>query len=138
MPRRLPRRGRGPKSFLEWDAKKFPGGAEHALRKIKSAGMQGGIWVHRGYRSYVDRDLPQIGKRHPDWFVRTADGKIYQGGYGIWTLNTKNKDALDEMVRPLSRGLRYHICRFYSWAGESLPLTPRLRGLQSREPALLH
>ena len=98
--------GGGPKSFLEWDKNKFPGGAEYAVKKVKSAGMNPGIWVHRVYRSYVDRYLPDIGKQHPDWFVRTADGKIYQGGYGIWTLNTKNKDALDEMVRPLFRGLR--------------------------------
>jgi hypothetical protein len=98
--------GGGPKSFLEWDTKKCPGGAEAAVKKIKSGGMQAGIWVHRVYRSYVDRYLPQIGKQHPDWFVTKADGSIYQGGYGIWTLNTKNKEALEAMVRPLFRTLR--------------------------------
>jgi hypothetical protein len=96
----------GPRSFLEWDKKKFPGGAEYAVKKIKSAGMLPGIWVHRVYRSYVDRDLPGIGKQHPDWFVTKADGSIYQGGYGIWTLNTGNQQALDAMVRPLFRALR--------------------------------
>ena len=96
----------GPRSFLEWDTKKYPGGTEYAVKKIKSAGMQGGIWVHRVYRSYVDRYLPEIGKQHPDWFVTKADGSIYQGGYGVWCLNTTNKDALDEMVRPLFRGIK--------------------------------
>ncbi len=96
----------GPWSFLEWDANKFPGGAEYAVKKIESAGMQGGIWIHRVYRSYVDRYLPQIGKQHPDWFVTKADGSIYQGGYGIWCLNTKNQEALDTMVRPLFRRIK--------------------------------
>ena len=98
--------GGGPKSFLEWDKNKFPGGAEGAVKKIKSAGMNPGIWVHRVYRSYVDRYLPDIGKQHPDWFVTKQDGTIYQGGYGIWTLNTRNKEALDAMVRPLFRELK--------------------------------
>jgi hypothetical protein len=98
--------GGGPKSFLEWDKNKFPGGAEYAVKKVKSVGMNPGIWVHRVYRSYVDRYLPDIGKQHPDWFVTKADGSIYQGGYGIWTLNTKNKEAMEAMVRPLFRTLR--------------------------------
>jgi hypothetical protein len=98
--------GGGPKSFLQWDMKKFPDGAEGAIRKIKSAGMKPGIWVHRVYRSYVDRYLPQIGKQHPDWFVTKEDGSIYQGGYGVWTLNTANEQALDALVRPLFRELK--------------------------------
>ncbi|MCY3018501.1 MAG: alpha-galactosidase [Planctomycetota bacterium] len=98
--------GGGPQSFLEWDKKKFPGGADYAVKKIKSVGMQGGIWVHRVYRSYVDRYLPDIGKQHPDWFVTKEGGKIYQGSFGIWTLNTQNKDAVDQMVRPLFSGLK--------------------------------
>ena len=68
--------------------------------------MNPGIWVHRVYRSYVDRYLPDIGKQHPDWFVTKEDGTIYQGGYGVWTLNTRNKEALGAMVRPLFRELR--------------------------------
>jgi hypothetical protein len=58
------------------------------------------------YRSYVDRYLPEIGKQHPDWFVTKEDGSIYQGGYGVWCLNTTNKDALAAMVRPLFRELK--------------------------------
>jgi len=98
--------GGGPRSFLEWNESKFPGGAEDAMKKIRSAGMKPGIWVHRVYRSYVDKYLPEIAKQHPDWFVRKADGTIYQGSYGIWTLNTANKEAVDNMVRPLFRELK--------------------------------
>lgn len=41
----------GPRSFLEWDKKKFPGGATNAINTIRAAGMKPGIWVHRVYRS---------------------------------------------------------------------------------------
>ena len=100
----------GPKSFLDWDKNKFPGGAQVVVKKIKSAGMKPGIWVHRVYRSYVDHDLPGIGKQHPDWFVTKEDGSIYQGGYGVWCLNTKNQAALDAMVRPL-----FHELKLQAW-----------------------
>jgi hypothetical protein len=98
--------GGGPKSFLEWNKDKFPAGADGAIKRIRAAGMKPGIWCHRVYRSYVDRYLPDIGKQHPDWFVTKEDGSIYQGGYGIWTLNTASKEALDTMVRPLFRELK--------------------------------
>jgi hypothetical protein len=95
----------GPKSF-EFDLNKFPGGAEATVAKIKSGGMKPGVWVHRVFRSYCDKFLPDIGKQHPDWFVTKEDGSIFQGGMGVWTLNTSNKDALDNMVRPLFRSLK--------------------------------
>ncbi len=98
--------GGGPRTFLDWQPKKFPEGAEGAIKKIRSGGMQPGIWVHRVYRSYVDKYLPKIGKEHPEWFVRKEDGKIYQGGYGIWTLNTGNKEAVDTMIRPIFQALK--------------------------------
>jgi len=96
----------GPASFLEWDKNKFPDGAEGAMKAIRAAGMKPGVWCHRVFRSYNRRDLPEIGKQHPEWFVTKEDGSIYQGGFGVWTLNTSNQEALDTMVRPLFRGLR--------------------------------
>lgn len=98
--------GGGPKTFLRWHPERFPGGAEGVMTKIRSGGMKPGVWVHRVYRSYVDKHLPAIGKEHPEWFVTKEDGGIYQGGYGIWTLNTANKEAVETMVRPIFRGLR--------------------------------
>ncbi len=96
----------GPASFLEWDENKFPDGAEGAIKAIRAAGMKPGVWCHRVYRSYNRKDLPETGKQNPDWFVCKEDGSIYQGGYGVWTLNTSNEEALDKMVRPLFRGIR--------------------------------
>ncbi|MCX6996365.1 MAG: alpha-galactosidase [Kiritimatiellaeota bacterium] len=93
--------GSCPTNWLTWNSK-FPGGAEYALKKIKSGGMQGGIWVHRVHRPN-DPNVADIGKKHPDWFVQKADGTLF-AGHGFYLLNTKNKEALDGMVRPIYRG----------------------------------
>ena len=123
----------GPKSFLEWDKNKFPGGAQSAVKKIKSGGMKPGIWVHRVYRSYVDHDLPDIGKQHPEWFVTKENGTIYQGGYGVWCLNTKNKDALDAMVRPL-----FHELKLQAWDYVKIDGAGDMMNSDKEAPAAAH
>ena len=95
--------GSCPQNWLTWN-QKFPGGADYALGKIKSAGMQGGIWVHRVHRP-SDPHVADLGKQHPDWFVHKPDGSLFMDG-GFYILNTKNKEALDGMVRPIYRDLK--------------------------------
>ncbi|MEI7908081.1 MAG: alpha-galactosidase [Verrucomicrobiota bacterium] len=95
--------GSCPQNWLTWN-QKFPGGAEYALNKIKSAGMAGGIWVHRVHRPN-DLHVADIGKQHPDWFVHKPDGSLFMDG-GFYILNTRNKEAIDGMVRPIYRELR--------------------------------
>ena len=95
--------GSCPENWLTWN-QKFPGGAEYALKKIKSVGMAGGIWVHRVHRP-SDPHVADIGKEHPDWFVHKPDGSLFMDG-GFYILNTKNKEALDGMVRPIYRELK--------------------------------
>ena len=95
--------GSCPQNWLTWN-QKFPGGAEYALKKIKSAGMEGGIWVHRVHRP-SDPNVADIGKQHPDWFVKKPDGSLFMDG-GFYVLNTKNKEAVDGMVRPIYRELK--------------------------------
>jgi hypothetical protein len=95
--------GSCPRNWLTWNPK-FPSGPEYALRKIKSAGMEGGIWVHRIHRPN-DPHVADIGKQHPDWFVKKADGSLFTA-HGFYVLDTKNKEALDGMVRPLYRELK--------------------------------
>ena len=99
--------GSCPQNWLTWN-QKFPGGAEYALKKIKSAGMAGGIWVHRVHRP-SDPHVADIGKQHPDWFVHKPDGSLFMDG-GFYILNTKNKEALDGMVRPI-----YHELKKQGW-----------------------
>jgi hypothetical protein len=93
--------GSCPTNWLTWN-QKFPGGPEYALKKIKSAGMEGGIWVHRVHRP-SDPNVADIGKQHPDWFVKKPDGTLFMDG-GFYILNTKNKEAIEGMVRPIYRG----------------------------------
>ncbi len=95
--------GSCPTNWLSWN-KKFPGGAGYALQKIKSAGMEGGIWVHRIHRP-SDPHVADIGKQHPDWFVQKTNGALFMDG-GFYVLNTKNPEALDGMVRPIYRELK--------------------------------
>jgi hypothetical protein len=95
--------GSCPQNWLTWNPK-FPGGAEYALKTIKAAGMQGGIWVHRIHRP-SDPHVADIGKAHPDWFVKKEDGTLFMDG-GFYLLNTKNKEAIDGMVRPIYRELK--------------------------------
>ncbi len=93
--------GSCPQNWLTWN-QKFPGGPEYALKKIKEAGMKGGIWVHRIHRPN-DPHVADIGKEHPDWFVKKADGSLFTSN-GFYVLNTRNKEAIDGMVRPIYRG----------------------------------
>jgi alpha-galactosidase len=95
--------GSCPTNRLTWN-KKFPGGAGYALQKIQSARMEGGIWVHRVHRP-SDPHVVDIGKQHPDWFVQKTNGTLFTDG-GFYVLNTKNKEALDGMVRPIYRELK--------------------------------
>jgi hypothetical protein len=95
--------GSCPQNWRAWNGK-FPGGAEYAVKKIRSAGMEGGIWVHRVHRP-SDPHVADIGQQHPDWFVHKPDGSLFRDA-GFYILNTKNKDALDGMARPIFRELK--------------------------------
>ncbi len=95
--------GSCPTNWLTWN-QKFPGGADYALKRIKGAGMQGGIWVHRVHRP-SDPHVADIGRAHPDWFVKQADGSLFTA-HGFYVLNTRNPEAIDGMVRPTYRELK--------------------------------
>jgi len=92
--------GSCPENWKTWN-KNFPGGAAHAVQKIKSAGMEAGVWVHRIHRP-TDPHVKDIAKAHPDWFAKNEDGTLFKSS-GFHVLNTKNKEALDGMVRPIYR-----------------------------------
>jgi alpha-galactosidase len=95
--------GSCPTNWLTWN-KKFPGGAQYALKKIREAGMEGGIWVHRVHRP-SDPHVADIEKQHPNWFVQKTNGTPFMDG-GFYVLNTKSKEAIDGMVRPIYRELK--------------------------------
>jgi len=86
--------------WLQWDKKKFPGGAAGAVRTIREAGYEPGIWV---YSAFHDEEAARA---HPDWFVRNGEGGLFKGpwvGYGI---DGNNAGAVDAVVRTTERGFR--------------------------------
>ena len=95
--------GSCPENWLNWN-KKFPGGWKYAIKAIRDARMKPGIWVHRIHRP-SDPHVKDIAKAHPDWFVRKADGSLVMH-HGFYMLDTTNKQAVDNMVRKLYRGLK--------------------------------
>lgn len=92
-----------PEGFLNWN-KKFPGGPEYAIKRIRDGGMKPGIWVHRVFRTN-DPVVKDIVAKHPDWFVHKPDGML-SVDRGFYSLNTRNSAAVDRMIRPLYRGLK--------------------------------
>lgn len=94
--------GSCPENWLNWN-QKFPGGWRYAIKAIHDAGMKPGIWVHRVHRP-SDPHVKEIAEEHPDWFVRRADGSLVQHR-GFYMLDTTNKEAVENMVRKLYRGL---------------------------------
>ena len=96
--------GSCPQNWLNWNEKKYPGGWKYAVKAIRAAGMKPGIWVHRIHRP-SDPHVKQIAQEHPDWFVHKSDGSLFTY-HGFYVLNTTNKEAVDNMVRTLYRGLK--------------------------------
>ena len=94
--------GSAPRNWLNWN-KKYPGGWKYAIKTIREAGMKPGIWVHRVHRP-SDPGVKEIIEKHPDWFVPGADGKPHHQR-GFCSLNTLNKEAVDNMIRALYSGL---------------------------------
>ena len=95
--------GSCPENWLNWN-NKFPGGWEYSIKAIRDAGMKPGIWVHRIHRP-SDPHVKDIAEEHPDWFVRKADGSLVSHR-GFYMLDTTNKEAVENMVRKLYRGLK--------------------------------
>ncbi len=94
--------GSCPENWLDWN-KRFPGGWRYAVKVIRGAGMKPGIWVHRVHRP-SDPGVKKIIENHPEWFVPGTDGMPHQQ-HGFCSLNTLNTEAVENMIRPLYRGL---------------------------------
>ncbi|MCD6303338.1 MAG: alpha-galactosidase, partial [Planctomycetes bacterium] len=95
--------GSCPQNWLNWNARKYPGGWKYAVKAIRQAHMKPGIWVHRIHRP-SDPHVADIARRHPDWFLHKPDGSLFMHR-GFYVLDTTNKEALDNMARKLYRGL---------------------------------
>jgi hypothetical protein len=95
--------GSCPENWLNWN-QKFPGGWKYSIEAIRDSGMKPGIWVHRIHRP-SDPHVADIAREHPEWFVHKPDGSLFTN-HGFYVLDTTNKEAVNNMVRQLYRGLK--------------------------------
>lgn len=80
--------------WLSIDGNKFPNGMKAQADKIHAKGMLAGIWL----APLGAQKNSKVFKEHPDWFIKSADGKpVYSGMNwgGFYTLDIHNKDAAD-------------------------------------------
>ena len=80
--------------WLITDTKKFPNGMKAVADKIHAKGMTAGLWL----APFAAVKSSQLFKKHPDWFIKDANGKPYNTGHnwgGFYSLDIYNKDAAE-------------------------------------------
>ncbi len=92
-----------PEGWLNWNGR-FPGGSELAIKRIRSADMTPGIWVHCVLKPNDPK--ADLIKAHPEWVVHDADGKPFLSKIWAWSIDANNKEAVERLVRPTHRGLK--------------------------------
>jgi len=79
---------------------KFPAGLEGLRGYIASRGLEPGIWTNV---SFQDRTAAEA---HPDWFVRSRDGRPAWGNWVGYVMDGSSAGTMDTLVTPVYRGLR--------------------------------
>lgn len=85
---------------------KFPHGMRWLAQRIRAAGFDAGIWL----APFLARPESQLMRARPEWFVRTASGRLRWGcwnpmwslGRPAYVLDTTREDVLD-WLRELAR-----------------------------------
>jgi alpha-galactosidase len=79
---------------------KFPGGLDALRTYISGRGLEPGIWTNV---SFADKPAAEA---HPNWFVRTADGKPAKGNWVGYVMDGSSAGTMDTLVTPVYRALR--------------------------------
>jgi hypothetical protein len=77
----------------------YPGGMKKAADGIKSLGFIPGIWFIPFAADHQD----PLFASHPDWFVKTADGKPWETKWGGTSLDLTNPDVRDFIKTEVQR-----------------------------------
>lgn len=79
---------------------RFPSGLAALAESIRQEGLLPALWVnvHVGDEALV--------AEHPEWFIRNPDGSALRGNWIDYPMVGSNAEALEEVARPLYRGLR--------------------------------
>ncbi|MGD8276418.1 MAG: alpha-galactosidase [Gemmatimonadota bacterium] len=79
---------------------KFPAGLAGLRQYIAARGLEPGIWTNVSFQDQAAAEA------HPDWFVRTADGRPARGNWVGWVMDGSEAGVLDTLVTPVYRALR--------------------------------
>jgi alpha-galactosidase len=89
-----------PDHWLKTNPERFPDGLASMYQAIKSNGLKPAIWVnvHFGEQAFV--------RQHPSWFLSQPDGQPHKGPWIDYAIDGSSPEAIDNIVRPLYRGLK--------------------------------
>jgi hypothetical protein len=79
---------------------KFPGGLDELRRYIGARGVEAGIWTNVSFQD------SSAAWAHPEYFVRTAEGRPARGNWVGYVMDGSSAEAMDSLVLPVYRGLR--------------------------------
>jgi alpha-galactosidase len=88
-----------PEHWLNTNAK-FPGGLQGMHDYITSHGLRAGLWTNVAFA-----DAPWA-NAHPQYFVRTLDGKPAEGNWIGFVMDGANPATMRDLVLPVYRGLK--------------------------------
>jgi alpha-galactosidase len=93
-------RGRSAPELWLTPNEKFPRGLKFLCDYVESKGLKPGIWTAVGIEdeSFVNQ--------HKVWFVRDSEGSPVRGNWIQYAVDASNNEAVNNVVRPLYRGLR--------------------------------
>jgi alpha-galactosidase len=88
-----------PELWLEPN-EKFPHGLDYLASYIKRKGLKPGIWTNTAFAQ------TEFAENHKDWFVLDEEGRVAKGNWIRHILDATVPAALDNVVKPIYRGLR--------------------------------
>lgn len=107
---------------------KFPHGMRWLAQRIRAAGFDAGLWL----APFLARPESQLMRARPEWFVRTASGRLRWGcwnptwslGRPAYVLDTTRADVLDwlrELARTIVHQWGYRILKLDFLYAAALP-----------------
>jgi alpha-galactosidase len=95
-----------PANWLNTNAK-FPGGLKGIHDYIASHGLEPGLWTNVSFADAV------WAAAHPQYFVRTVDGKPAQGNWVGFVMDGANPATMQDLVLPVYRELKAQGWRYF-------------------------
>ncbi len=93
-------RGNGEPELWLKPNEKFPHGLKYLAEYIKGKGLKPGLWMGVGFFN------DDFAEKHRDWFLRDSSGKLVTGNWIQYPLDASNREALNNVVRPIFKGFR--------------------------------